>query len=121
MPGMECWNSAYEGAAGKDAMIAELERLLWEYPEVKTHFNDLNAENLEKAAAELTAAFAENARQAKSLTNKVADLETERGSIVNSMTGLSETSDEWIAFNDELTEVDADILENTTARDNYNE
>jgi hypothetical protein len=39
---MECWNSAYEGAAGKDAMIQELERLVWDYPEVKAHFDYLN-------------------------------------------------------------------------------
>lgn len=42
MPGMDCWNSAYEGAAGKDAMIEELERLVWDYPEVKAHFDYLN-------------------------------------------------------------------------------
>lgn len=58
MPGMDCWNAAYEGAAGKDAMIAELERLVWNYPEVKAHFDDLNAENVEKAALALQEEFA---------------------------------------------------------------
>jgi hypothetical protein len=75
---MDCWNSAYEGAAGKESMEAELEALLWGYPEVKAHFNELNAVNVEKARVEQEAAFAENKRLAKLMTNTVADLETKR-------------------------------------------
>jgi hypothetical protein len=82
MPGMDCWSSAYDGAAGKEAMEIELQHLLWEYPEVKAHFNALNAVNVEKARLEQEALFAKNKAAAKKLSNKVADKLLERAALV---------------------------------------
>lgn len=52
LPDMECWNPSYEGAAGRGAMMAELEHLEKEFPAKKDKFMGLNAENLKKESAE---------------------------------------------------------------------
>lgn len=121
MPGMDCWSSAYEGAAGKEEMEMELQHLLWEYPEVKAHFNELNAVNVEKARLEQEALFAENKAAAKKLSNKVADAELERAALVTAIDAMAAGSADLLAAEEELTTLDNRIFDLTSERDHYNE
>lgn len=48
MPGMDCWDSTYENTQGRAGLEEELKHLEEVYPDVKSHFDELNVDNLKK-------------------------------------------------------------------------
>lgn len=76
MPGMECWNSSYENTAGRQGLADELAMLQAEFPRIQDRFDELNAENVEKARVEREDNLAEARKQSRQLNNKVEDTQT---------------------------------------------
>lgn len=62
MPGMDCWNAAYEGASGKENMEMELESLREGEAWAREHFDALNLDVLIKEQAARQLEFAESQR-----------------------------------------------------------
>jgi hypothetical protein len=73
MAGMECWTGAFAATQGRAALAAELAMLEAGLPELQAHFEELNLVNVQKAAAQLAADFADLKTLTRQLTNRVKD------------------------------------------------
>jgi hypothetical protein len=73
MEGMECWDSSYANTQGKAGLEDELKMLEADFPGVQGRFDELNVDNLKKAAAEREQSLADARQAAKKLNNKIGD------------------------------------------------
>jgi len=73
MEGMDCWTGAFANTQGKLQLEAELAGYKEQLPALEAHFDELNLENVQKAAAELAIAFADTRERAAKLTQQQKD------------------------------------------------
>lgn len=74
MDGMKCWDSSYSNMQGRANLEDELKMLENEFLGVRDHFDELNAENVEKEKQRKKEEFANAKTQARQLANKVKDM-----------------------------------------------
>jgi len=75
MKGMDCWTGEFANAAGRAAIIADIEKFSEEMVEAKDLYDVLNAENEREAAALRAVALADARDAAARLTNQIKDAE----------------------------------------------
>jgi hypothetical protein len=75
MPGMDCWNGDFANKAGREQLLADLDRFQGEYESAKAEYDVLNEENLIRQQEERSAQLAEGRDYSNKITNRISDNE----------------------------------------------
>jgi hypothetical protein len=88
MPGMKCWSGEFANQAGRQSLLNQLEQVGVELGYAKELYDELNAENLRKAADARNAALAESRTFSNKLKNTIKDTEKKVTNAKNALNGL---------------------------------
>lgn len=88
MPGMKCWSGDFANQAGRQSLLNQLDQIEGELSQAKELYDELNAENLRKAADARNAALADSRTFAAKLKNTIKDTEKKITKAQNSANGL---------------------------------